>query len=94
MFGEGGIEVNENWRQRYNKELIQLFADLDTLSFFRIHLLNLIGHVNRMESTRKVSQVFNTNPQGSQLRGRPKNSWWNCLQTDINACKITDWQES
>lgn len=58
MFGEGGIEVNENWRQRYNKELIQLFADLDTLSFFRIHLLNLIGHVNRMVSKITITSSF------------------------------------
>jgi hypothetical protein len=29
----GGIKVNENWIKRYNKELIQLFRDLDTHSF-------------------------------------------------------------
>jgi len=28
-----------------------------------------IGHV---DSKRKVSQIFNNNPQGSRLRGRPK----------------------
>jgi len=65
----GGIELNENWRKQYNKESVQLFADLVTFSFVRTHLLNLIGRVNRMGSTRKVSQVFNNNPQGSQLRG-------------------------
>jgi hypothetical protein len=32
----GGIKVNENWRKRYNKELMQLFGDLYILSFFRI----------------------------------------------------------
>jgi hypothetical protein len=32
-----------------------------------------IGHVNRMDSTRKVSQIFNNNPQGRRVRGRPKN---------------------
>jgi hypothetical protein len=29
MFWE--IEVNENWRRRYNKEIMQLFGDLDIL---------------------------------------------------------------
>jgi len=29
----GEIKVNENLRKRYNKELMQLFRDLDTLSF-------------------------------------------------------------
>jgi hypothetical protein len=22
-----------------------------------------------------------------------KNRWWNCVQTDINKCKITNWKE-
>jgi hypothetical protein len=30
----------ENWRKRYNKELTQLFGDLDVLSFVRISRLN------------------------------------------------------
>jgi len=60
-----GIKVNENWRKRYNKALMQLFGDLDILSFVSIRWLNWIGHVSRMDSKRKVSQVFNSNPQGS-----------------------------
>ena len=51
---------------------MQLFGDLHILSFVRVSRLNWIGHVNRMDSERKVSQVFNNNPQGSRLRGRPK----------------------
>jgi len=49
-----------------------------------------------MHSNRKVSQVFKNNPQGSRLKGQPKNRWWNCVQTDINKCKITrvDWEKS
>jgi hypothetical protein len=91
MFWE--IKVNENWRKRYNKELMQLFGDLDILSFVRISRLNWIGRVNRMDSERKVSQVFHNNPQGSRLRGRPKSRWRNCAQTDINRYKIKNWKE-
>jgi len=67
-----GITVNENWRKRYGKELMQLAWDLDILPFVRISQLNWIGHVSRTESKRKASQVFNNSPKGSQLRGRPK----------------------
>jgi len=62
------IKVNENYRKGYNKELMQLFGDLDIL--LSEYQLNCIGHVNRMNSKRKVSQVFNNNPQGSSLRVR------------------------
>jgi hypothetical protein len=68
----GGIKVNEIWRKRYNKELMWLFGDLDILSFVTISRLNWIGHINKMDSKRKVCQVFNNNHQGNRLRGRPK----------------------
>ena len=42
-----------------------MYGDLDILQFVRISRLNGIGHVNRMDSKRKVSKVFNNNPQGS-----------------------------
>ena len=76
------------------KEFILLFGDLDLLSFVRVSRLNWIGHVNRMDSERKVSQVFNNNPQGCRLRGRPKNRWWNCVQTGINKCKSKNWKQT
>jgi hypothetical protein len=31
----GGITVNYNWTKRYNKELTQLFGDLDMISFVK-----------------------------------------------------------
>jgi len=36
-----------------------------------------------MDSTRKLSRLFNNSRQGSQLIGWPKNRWWNCVQTYI-----------
>jgi hypothetical protein len=46
-----------------------------------------------MDRKNKVSQVFNNNPQGHRIRGRPKNGWWNCVQIDINRCKIENWKQ-
>jgi hypothetical protein len=77
----GGIKANEIWRKRHNKELMQLFG---VLPFVRVRRLNWTGYVNRIDCKRKVSQAYNSNPQGSRLRGRPKNRWWNCVQTGIN----------
>jgi hypothetical protein len=51
---------------------MQLFGDLDILSFVRITWLNWIGHVNRMDSKRKASQVFHNTSQGNRIRGPPK----------------------
>jgi hypothetical protein len=70
-----------------------LFGDLDILSFVITTWLNWIGNVHRMDSKTKASTVFNNNPQGSRLRGRPKIRWWNCVHTDINTRNITNWKE-
>ena len=75
----GGIKGNENWRRR-NEELMQLFGDLDILSFVSISVLNWIDRVNRRDSKRK-EKVFNSNHQRSRLGGRPNNRWWNFAQT-------------
>jgi len=61
----GGIKIDEIWRKRHNKEL--MFGALDVLSFSRISRVNWIVQVNRIDSKRKVNQVFNNNPQGSRL---------------------------
>jgi hypothetical protein len=70
-----------------------LMPECNYFSFVRISGLNWIGYVNRMDSKRKGSQVFNNNCQGSRLRGRQKYRWWNCIQTRINRCKIKNWKE-
>jgi hypothetical protein len=88
-----GIKVNENWRNRYNKEFMQLFGDLVILPLVRRSRLIWIGHVNRMDNKRKVCQVFYNNPQGSRLNGRPKSGWWNYVQTVINKFKIKNWKD-
>ena len=56
----GVVKANENWRRQHNKELMQMFGDLGILSSVGISWFNWIGHVNRMDSEIKVSQVLLT----------------------------------
>ncbi|PSN40205.1 hypothetical protein C0J52_25406 [Blattella germanica] len=46
-----------------------------------------------MEASRKVKMVFNNNPEGTRLRGRPRNRWWNCVRADLNRFGISNWSE-
>jgi hypothetical protein len=73
---------------------MQLIGDLDILSFVRVSRLNWIGHGNRMDSKRKVSQVFDSIPEGSRLTGQriKTDCGWNCVQTGINKCKFKSWK--
>jgi hypothetical protein len=72
---------------------MQLYGDLDIVSFIRIHRLRWIVHVSRMDSKRMVYQVFANQPQGSQPRGIPKSRWWDCVFGDIRKCKIRNWEQ-
>jgi len=49
-----------------------LLGDLDMLPFVRAIALKWIGHVNRMDSTKEVIQIFNDKLQERRQRGRQK----------------------
>jgi hypothetical protein len=72
---------------------MQLYGDLDIVSFIRINRLRWIGHVNRMDNKRMVYQVFANQPQGSRPRGRPKSRLWDCVYGDIRKCRIRNWEQ-
>ena len=80
-------------RWRYNSELMALYEDLDLVSFIKLNRLRWIGHVYRMENTRKVTQVFYNNPQGSRQRGRPRHRWVDDVQTDLEKCGFRGWKQ-
>jgi hypothetical protein len=65
-----------------------------TLSWFLYCCFIWIGHVNKMDNERKVNQVFNSNPQGSWLRGWPKKKMMDCAQAGINKCRIKNWKKN
>ena len=68
----GAVHVEDTWRRRHNNELMEMYGDLDVISFIRLNRLRWIGHVSRMDINRKVHQVCYTHPEGKRLRGRPK----------------------
>jgi hypothetical protein len=42
---------------------------------------------------KKACQVFNNSIQKSRLRGRPKNRWWNHVQTVLINAKLQNWKK-
>lgn len=89
----GAIETADGWRARYNSEVYTLYKEPDLETHIRFQRLRWLGHITRMEASRKVKMVFNNNPDGTRLRGRPRNRWWNCVRADVDRFKITNWSE-
>jgi hypothetical protein len=52
---------------------MRLFVYLDIISLVELSRWQWIGYITRMDSESESIQIFKDNPQGSPLRGRPKN---------------------
>jgi hypothetical protein len=89
----GAVKINDIWRRRNNSELMNLYEDVDIVSFIRLSRPRRIGHVNRMHKERKVFNIFYNQPQCTQARGRPKNRWMDYVMSDIKKSKIRNWME-
>ena len=66
---------------------------MDIILFIRLSRLRWIGHVNRMDKERKVYNISYNQPQGTRVRGRPKNRWMDCVLSDIKKRKIRTFKE-
>ena len=80
----GAIETEDGWRARYNDELYELYKEANLETHIRCQRLRWLRHIIRMENTSKVKIVFNNNPEGARLGGRPRTRWWNCVRVDLN----------
>ncbi|PSN39476.1 hypothetical protein C0J52_10024 [Blattella germanica] len=67
---------------------MEMYGDLDVISFIRLNRLRWVGYVSRMDVNKKVHQVCYTHPEGKRLRGRPKNRWCDLVKDDKKKCKI------
>lgn len=71
-----------------NRVLMMLWGEV-TAGSSSLHINILRNFYVSLNTVRKVSQVFNTNPQGSRRRGRPKQTDGGTVyETDIDKCKI------
>jgi len=72
---------------------MELCGDSDIISFVRISRLIWIGHDNRIDSNRKVRQVFNNNPQRSVTTGRPKKNGGTVYKQTLIDAKLKNRKE-
>ena len=62
-------------RTRTNKEIRELYKDLDIVADIKRKRSGLIGHLVRTDQGRTVKKIFESKPEGSRRRGRPGLRW-------------------
>ena len=55
---------------------MNLYEDVDIISFIRLSRLRLIGQVNRVDKERKVYNILYNQPRDTQARGNLKIDGW------------------
>ena len=91
----GATKIDKICNKKYDRQLENMFGDLNFVSFVRIlvHRLKWIGHMNRVDADRILKSIFNNQLEGNRLRVRHRNHWCNCVQADLNKCKLFDWKK-
>jgi hypothetical protein len=71
----GPVEEQGIWRIRTNQEMREVYKDLDTAAPINKKKLEWIGHAVRKDERRTVKKTFESKPEGSRRRRRPKMRW-------------------
>ena len=89
----GPIRENEDFRQRYNQELYNLYMEPSIAKIMKINRLRWAGHVVRRQPNDPIFKVWqSTFVDGRRGRGRPKNSWAEAIAADFRAVGISNWK--
>lgn len=80
------------WRRRYDFELKRLYKEQDIISFIKVNRLRWVGHVVRMGDCRVPKKLFETNPEGTRGRGRPKGRWKDAVTKDLSGLRVRNWR--
>jgi hypothetical protein len=63
------------WRVKTDEELRELYKDLDIVADIKKNRFGWLERVERMDQVRTVKKIFESKPQGSRRRGRPRLRW-------------------
>ena len=74
------------WRIRTNRELRELYKDLDIVADIKKKRLEWIGQVLRMDQGTTV-KIFESKLEGSR-RGRPRLRWLQDAEKDLQEMKV------
>jgi hypothetical protein len=86
----GPINYTETWRIRYNKEIYTLYGDPELSTVIKLRRLQLVGHVQRMESQSTPRMVMAGQMFGKRPVGKHKKRWMDAVKED--SYQILNWR--
>jgi hypothetical protein len=76
------------WRISSNKELADLYQEIDLATVIKTLRLRWLGHVCRMEEQRDPKKALEGKPRGRRKRGKPRTRWIDNVEGDLRKMGI------
>jgi len=73
--------------------LRELYKDQHIVADIKKKRLERIGHVVRTDQGRTVKKIFESKPEGSRRRERPRLRWLEDVEKDLHQTKVKRWQQ-
>lgn len=86
---ENGIYI-----RRTNEEINAILEDEDIVRFAKAQRIRWLGHLVRMDDSRKQKRTFNGNPESTRTRGRPRIRWIDGVTNDIQKLNVQNWRNA
>jgi hypothetical protein len=83
IFGPKMDEVTGEWRRLHNEELYKLYSSPNIFQMINARRMRWAGHVARMGDRRGAYRIFVGRPEGKRLLGRPRHSWEESVEIDL-----------
>jgi hypothetical protein len=80
------------WRIRSNKELADLYQEIDLATVIKTLQLRWLGHVCRMGEQRYPKKPLDGKPGKRRKRGKPRTRWIDNVEDDLKKMRIKRWR--
>lgn len=88
----GPLRVGDDYRIRTNRELYELYEDVDIVKRITTQRLRWLGHVVRMDENSPAKKVFEGRVWGDRRQGRPCLRWKDQVEQNLSQLGVTDWR--
>jgi hypothetical protein len=78
----GAVKEEGQWRMGYNKELYELYKDVDLVTFIKLKRLQWAGHIQRLRLDRIPKKAVQAKFSGSCPAGKPARRWEDGVKED------------
>lgn len=89
----GPVKDGDRWRIRKNREIYELYKDIDVVRFVQLGRLSWAGHVARMSADEIPRKAVDTTLHRTRRTGRPKLRWVDGVAADARSLiGIRNWR--